>query len=113
MFKFNIKENFNTEKTHLGSTRQYDYIENNGNVEPYDVASTNMSSLSGKYVKPYSMPPVTSSSVLSNSDCNISILFARIILIILIIFILWYIFMNNTIQNIRKIPITPDYTYDY
>jgi hypothetical protein len=104
MFKFNMTENFNTLKAPLPMASSYN------NVEPSDTASLNMASLSGEYVKPYSMAVnsrINSGAIFANenSGCNISIIFARIILIILVIFILYYIFMKNSniIQNIKNI----------
>lgn len=101
MFKFNMTENFDTLEGPLLAASSYN------NVEPSDMASLNMAPLSGNYVKPYSMNVVNSDASFANknSGCNKSVIFARILLIILIIFILYYIFMknSNTMQYIKNI----------
>jgi hypothetical protein len=96
-----MTENFDTLEDPLLMASSYN------NVEPSDMDSLNMASLSGDYVKPYSMKIANSDASFANenSECNISVIFARILLIILIIFILYYIFMknSNTMQYIKNI----------
>jgi hypothetical protein len=128
MFNFNSRKNFNTIKNNFNIIKNnlpiarhpiesFNSIQNNYDVEPADIDSPSLSSLSGDYVKPYTIPMKTVPSINTlfenkKSECNVSIIFARIILIILIIVILYFTFIKNS-TYIKNISFVADYTDDY